>query len=385
MAIGELLLLLVNGTPFSVVTEGDVSGTFTGDLKDLTMRQALDAVLFSRGLDYDLHGTLLRVFARRTPTRLFAVNYLDLRRTLQRTVGGPASVGPTHAEPELSSTSSTDFYEAIEQGVQSLLSPSGRMHLDRTAGLVQVTDFAERLDQVGVYLEAAQLRASRQVRIDAQFLSVDLISGTATSIDWTAAAIKSAAASRVSEGNGPMGLAVRDVDALIAALGEQGAVTKLASPQIVAMNNEPAIVRVGKELVYFETMTNGPGDAEKRTARPVSVLDGLTLTVLAQVSADDFVQLHVSPSYATQTGESKDRHGVSVPVLTTREADTLMRVRDGETIVLAGFLSEADKSHHRNGLARLFAGESHTTVKSELVVLLTPRVLKAAVSSPDSP
>jgi len=254
------------------------------------------------------------------------------------------------------------------------------MHVDRTAGLVQVTDFAERLDQVGVYLEAAQLRASRQVRIDAQFLSVDLTSASAASIDWTTAAVKGAAASRVSEGNGPMGLAVRDVDALIAALAAQGAVTTLASPHIVAMNNEPAIVRLGKELVYFEST---PADGAKRTMSPASVLDGLTLTVLAQVSADDFVQLHVSPSYATQTGESKDRHGVAVPVLTTHQADTLMRVRDGETIVLAGFLSEAEKSHHRNGLARLFAGDSHTTVRSELVVLLTPRVLKAAAASPD--
>jgi type II secretory pathway component GspD/PulD (secretin) len=70
-------------------------------------------------------------------------------------------------------------------------------------------------------------------------------------------------------------------------------------------------------------------------------------------------------------------------VLTTRQADTLMRVRDGETIVLAGFLSDAEKSHHRNGLAQLFAGDAHTTVRSELVVLLTPRVLKTAVSSPD--
>ncbi len=380
MAIGELLLLLVNGTPFSLASEGDVAGTFTGDLKDLTMRQALEAVLFSRGLDYDLQGTLLRVFARRTPTRFFTINYLDLRRTLQRSVGGAASVGPSRPVTEVTSASSTDFYEAIEKGVQSLLSPSGKMHVDPTAGLVQVTDFAERLDQVGVYLEAAQVRASRQVRIDARFLSVDLTSASAASIDWTTAAIKGAAASRVSAGNGPMGLAVRDVDGLIAALAAQGAVTMLASPHIVAMNNEPAIVRIGKELVYFEST---PADGAKRTMSPASVLDGLTLTVLAQVSADDFVQLHVSPSFATQTGESKDRHGVAVPVLTTHEADTLMRVRDGETIVLSGFLSEAEKSRHRNGLTRLFAGDSHTTVRSELVVLLTPRVLKAAAASPD--
>src|SRR4051812_12500373 len=116
MAIGELLLLLVNGTPFSLVTEGDVSGTFTGDLKDLTMRQALEAVLFSRGLDYDLQGTLLRVFPRRTPTRFFTVNYLDMRRTLQRSVGGPASVGRSRLPTDVTSAPPPDFFHPIEEG-----------------------------------------------------------------------------------------------------------------------------------------------------------------------------------------------------------------------------------------------------------------------------
>src|SRR4029079_7352781 len=127
---------------------------------------------------YDVEGALLRVFPRRTLTRLFTINYLNLRRTLERGVTSAAAVGSsTVPTTRLSTISSVDFYDDIGQGVQTLLSPSGRVHVDRTAGLVQVTDFAERLDQVGIYLEAVQLRAARQVRIDAQVLSVDLLRG----------------------------------------------------------------------------------------------------------------------------------------------------------------------------------------------------------------
>ena len=57
MPLRDLLLLLVNGTPLSLVNDEAVDGTFIGDLKDLTMRQALEAVLFPRGLDYDVQGT----------------------------------------------------------------------------------------------------------------------------------------------------------------------------------------------------------------------------------------------------------------------------------------------------------------------------------------
>jgi MSHA biogenesis protein MshL len=359
MPIGDLLLLLVNGTPFSLVTDNDVGGSFTGDLKELTMRQALEAVLFPRGLDYDLQGTLVRVFPRRTSTRLFTVNYLNVRRTFEGGVtSGAAAVSSDAPARKLVTTSSADFYNDIESGVQALLSVSGRVHVDRTGGLVQVTDFAERLDQVGVYLEAVQVRAARQVRIDAQVLSIDLWPGGAASIDWTTPAMRSATAVR-SSADRPVVLSVNNLDALTKALAEQGVVTKVAAPDIVVMNNEPAAVRMG------------------------TVLDGVTLHVLAQVSADDFVQLHVSPAYTAHNSEVKARDGISVPVLSVNQADTLMRVRDGDTIVLAGFLNATDRSAPRNGFARLFGGESRTTVKSEVVILLRPRILKATSASPN--
>ena len=383
MPIGDLLLLLVNGTPFSLVTDNDVGGTFTGDLKELTMRQALEAVLFPRGLDYDLQGTLVRVFPRRTSTRLFPMNYLNVRRMLEGGVTSGAAVGSSNAPAtRLATTSSADFYNDIESGVRSLLSPSGRVHVDRTAGLVQVTDFAERLDQVGVYLEAVQLRASRQVRIDAQVLSIDLWSGGAASIDWTTPGMRAATAAR-SSGDTPVALSVTNLDALTKALTEQGVVTKVAAPHIVVMNNEPAVVRVGKELVYFDTVETSTARGQRREVSPAAVLDGLTLNVLAQVSADDFVQLHVSPAYTAQHGAVKARDGITVPVLSVNQADTIMRVRDGETIVLAGFLNATEKAVPRNGLARLFGGESRTTVRSEVVILLRSRIIKAATASPN--
>lgn len=382
MPIGDLLLLLMNGTPFSLVSDNDVSGTFTGDLKELTMRQALEAVLFPRGFDYDLQGTLVRVFPRRTSTRLFPINHLNVRRTLDRSVTHPAAVGSSNTpSTQLSTVASADFYDDIQQGVESLLSPSGRVHIDRTAGLVHVTDFSERLDQIGVYLETAQLRATRQVRLDAQVLSIALSPGSGTSINWMTPAIKSATVVRPAAGNGPAGLSIANIDALTKALAEQGTVTSVASPHIVAMNNEPAIVRVGKELVYFDSADTSVPRGERRTVSPATVLDGLTLTVVAQVSADDFVQLHVSPSFTAQSGESRAGNAITAPVLTVSQADTVVRVRDGETVVFAGFLSATEKSVPRSGFAGLFGAESRTIVRSEVVILLTPRIMKAASAS----
>ena len=381
MPLRDLLVLLVNGTPLSLVNDEAVDGTFIGDLKDLTMRQALEAVLFPRGLDYDVQGTLIRVFPRRASTRLFTVNYVNVKRAWQRGVRSTVSAdGSRVPAAELSSSSATDLFEELGRGVQALLSASGRMHLDRGAGLVQVTDFSDRLDQVGVYVEAVQLRATRQVRIEAHVFDVAFADGGATSIDWKAVAARASAAPRPSVGHGAAGLTVADIDVLKKAIAEQGTVTMIAAPQVVAMNNEPAVMRVGTELVYFEAARQGPQEGSRQQGNgPAGVLEGLTLTVIAQISADGIVQLSVAPSYTSRTGPSKSRGAGTFPVLRVSEADTLVRVRDGETVVLSGFLAEHEKAKQTTGFAAMFNAESRTTVKSELVILLTPSIVTPGV------
>lgn len=381
MPLRDLLVLLVNGTPLSLVNDDAVDGTFIGDLKDLTMRQALEAVLFPRGLDYDVQGTLIRVFPRKASTRLFNVNYLNVRRSWQRGVRSVVSAdGPQVPAAELSSSSQTDLFDELGKGVQALLSASGRMHVDRGAGLVQVTDFSDRLDQVDVYVEAVQLRATRQVRIEAHVFEVAFAEGGATSIDWKAVAARAGAAPRPAVGHGTAGLTVADIDVLKKAIAEQGIVTMMAAPQVVAMNNEPAVMRVGTEVVYFESATSIAQDGSRqRGYSPLGVLEGLTLTVIAQISADGIVQLNVAPSYTSRTGPSKPAGAGTFPVLRVSEADTLVRVRDGETVVLSGFLAEHEKSKPTTRFAGMFNAVSQSTVKSELVILLTPSIVTPGV------
>jgi type II secretory pathway component GspD/PulD (secretin) len=353
MPLRELLMLLVNGTPFSLVTDDGVDGTFLGELKDLTMRQALEAVLFPRGLDYDVQGTLVRVFPRKASTRLFDVNYLDVRRTWRRDLGNGPSTEGASSGVRTSVVSNIDRFDELRTGVQALLSASGRLHVDRGAGLLQVTDFADRLDLVAVYVEAVQMRAMRQVRIDAQVLEVALAEGT-TSIDWTRIAQRAGVGTRSSSGRAAAGLIVADANVFKSAIAEQGAVTTVATPQFVAMNNEPAVVRVGTEGAYLE---------------------GLTLSVTAQISADGLVLLNATPTYTARAPELKSTNGDPAPMLHVGEADTTARVQDGETMVLSGFLGTRVNQKPATGFAAMFGVQPRTPTRSELVILLTPRIV----------
>lgn len=356
--VRDVLLLLVRGTAFSLVADDRVDGSFSGELKGLTMRQALEGVLFPRDLDYDVRGSLIRVFPRKPDTRLFDVNYLGVRRS-------PPATATTVRRTDVTPSAGPDLFDELERGVERLLSPTGRAHVDRVAGLVQVTDFADRLDQVAVYVEAVQLRATRQVRLEARVLEVTLNSA-AQAVNWSDVAARSGAAVRPSA-PGAAGIRVNDFDAFMQAIARHGTVRLIAAPRLVAMNNEPALLRVGTEAVQFTA--SGGTDA----ATP---LDGLTLSVTAQIASDGIVQLHVAPAYRENTGQARDpQRGAVVDV---SEADTLVRVGDGETIIVSGFLRDRTGTTPGAGTT---GSAAQVAVKTELVILLTPTVVAPATAA----
>jgi MSHA biogenesis protein MshL len=384
--VTEVLLLLIRDTGFSLVPDADVAGTFIGELNGVTLREALTLALHPLGLDFSVSGTAIRVFKRRTETRLFDVNYVSTRRTARRATGGPTSVGGDERGAAVVSSDDGDLYDELRSGVRMLLSDEGRFTVDPQAAMLQVTDYPERLDRVGLYLEATQVRVSRQVRLEAHVLEVQLAAESGGAIDWERA-LGSAPPPVVPQAPSPRGLRIMgarlpDLAALIAALGQQGTVRLLGSPQVVAMNNQPALMRIGTEEVYFVTTSHvdqATGRAQQ-VVSPQSVTEGITLSVTAQISADGFIHMSVAPSITERTGEAKSRFGDLVPILSVREADTAVRVLEGETVVFAGLLQGRTETRPSPGFAGLFGAREQQRALTETVILLTPRIVVAGRS-----
>jgi MSHA biogenesis protein MshL len=304
--VRDVLLLLVRGTPLSIAVDPAIKGTFVGELKDVTLRRAIESVLAPNGLAYSVDGSVIRIFARRPETRLYDLNFLNVERTLQRSM---------KTDEETSLTSRVPGKDALDEasaGIQTLLSDAGRVHIDRRAGLAQVTDYADRLDRVGAYVEALQIRGSRQVRLQARVLEITLKGRS--SIDWRAVRSRLG----IPENSLSAG-AVVDPATLESLLGAQGDVEVIAAPEFLALNNEPAVVRAS-----------------------VADASALTLTVVPQISADGIVMLSLSPSWTIRSAAGS--------------ADTVVRVMDGATVMVSGFVG----------------------AMKEVVVLLTPTVVNAA-------
>jgi type II secretory pathway component GspD/PulD (secretin) len=301
----------------SVVPDPSISGSFIGDLKSVTVRQALGLILQPLGLDFTVDGGVIRVFRREPETRLFAVDYAAGERTGDASVGIDPAARSNGSYARVITSTKTDVFGDISKGIQGLLSNRGTFNVDRKAGLVQVTDFPDHLERIGVYLDTVSDRVQRQVQIEARVVEVELNADTATTLDWTD--LKQ----------------TRDSGKVMGALAAQGTVTVLAAPRLLVLNNEPAIVKA----------------------------DGLTIAVTPQISPDSIVTLSVSPILGAP-------HAM--------QSDMVARVADGATIVIAGFGREREtRGQKHSGTSGGWFGRSTVVTKKhvELVVLLTPRIV----------
>ena len=291
LPIHDLLLLIVRGTNLSIVPDPGIEGSFIGELKNVTVRQALELILPPLGLGYRVEGPFIRVFQLEPQTRLYDINYIASIRTGDSRIG-PAASDDGASYAAVTTATSTDVFADIERGVQTLLSDRAAFNVDRKAGLLQVTDYPERLDRVGFYLDAVMDRAFRQVQIDARIIEIELNDTTATALDWTVLSVQAATmgATRSTDRPAQTGLRVTDVGRFLAALAEQGTVTVLANPQLYAVNNEPAIVRAV-----------GPAAGTQAPGLLGNPLESLTLSVTPQIAPGGVVMLSVSPLLGLRT------------------------------------------------------------------------------------
>jgi type II secretory pathway component GspD/PulD (secretin) len=118
------------------------------------------------------------------------------------------------------------------------------------------------------------------------------------------------------------------------------------------------------------------------TVTPNIVTEGLVLDVTPQIG-EDAITMNIRPSISERLGERTSSTGDTVPILAVRASDTVVRVRDGETIVIGG-LMHTRTSRSRSGVpglqraplvGRAFRSDQDEDRQIELVVLLTPTVL----------
>ncbi|MGH7424119.1 MAG: secretin and TonB N-terminal domain-containing protein, partial [Candidatus Methylomirabilales bacterium] len=194
--VKEVLQGLAQASELNIVFDPDISGPVTIDLKDVTLADALELILSPLGLEYRREKNVIRVRKPALETRIFTLDYVNLTRSGTSTMSVSASAAATGGVAVAGTAGTTtgapvvggglaggsisvdskqreiEFYKDIAEDLKPLLSPQGKLAVNKQSGTVAVTDFPANLRQVSAFLEKITGTILRQVLINAQVLEV---------------------------------------------------------------------------------------------------------------------------------------------------------------------------------------------------------------------
>lgn len=282
---------------------------------------------------------------------------------------------------------------------------SGKVVAHPESGTLAVTASEKQHAEVQLWLEAIETRLTRQVAVDAIIAEVSLSQSYSKGIDWSA----------LQKNGVSLGLAVQGLDVPQAAftvslsrqtgnsetslilrlLEEFGNTSVISSPRIVALNQQPAVLKLIDNRVFFTTEvqtsapTNNSAAFSTFNTQIQTVPVGFLMTVTPLVTEDRSIQLRVRPTLTRILGFVPDPNPAlaqsnivsQVPEIQTRELESILQLKDGELVMLGG-LKQTATAKRTNGIpgvtgaaASLTQSDAENQQHTELVVLLRAKIL----------
>lgn len=336
----------------------------------------------------------------------------------------------------ISTESESDFWPELKQTLVTLVgTKDGRnVILQPHAGLVVVRAMPDELDLVAQYLERTQGSLQRQVILEAKIIEVELGDGFQSGINWGAMVENGGDAATFGQigggsffGDGASSIAgntanlnpdnpaqmeglitnafggvfsaaldFKNFQAFIEAASTQGDVHVLSSPRVSTVNNQKAVIKVGNDEFFVTDVSSDTVTGTTTTTTPDITLtpffSGIALDVTPQISADGQITLHIHPTVSEVKDQTKivtvsgQEQSLPLAYSSVRESDTIVRARNGQVVVIGGLMKESASNEKAGipglsripGLGALFRQQHDSSTKSELVILLRPRIVQSS-------
>jgi general secretion pathway protein D len=291
------------------------------------------------------------------------------------------------------------------------------------AGVLSIRATARQHEKVQEFLDQVMVSAKRQVLIEATVAEVQLNNQYQRGIDWSRLRSTAGFGFAQVSGGTPAGVATNaftlgfstgpgfGIAGTLKLLESFGDVRVLSSPKLSVMNNQTAVLKVVDNLVYFLISSNiTPGTALSApivtyTTTVNSVPVGFIMSVVPQISENDTVLLNIRPTISRKLTDAVDPNpalanpcGVPVPVggcnlpavtnlipvIQTREMESIMRMQSGQTTILGGLIQDSVTNiedgipgvNRVPGLGQLLAQRKDINQKTELVIFLRSTVIR---------
>lgn len=446
--IKQALVLFARANNLNIVPDLDIEGEVTVDFRDLPLDLAMQALLDANGYYFVDEGRLLRV--RNIETRIFQIDYIKTTRSgqgsnaVQISSGGGASGGSggggggssgggsEGSTMTVTNTSTNNFWGDLAEQLKTMVSSNGSYTLNGLAGTVLVRDSHRNIEMIAGYLTSVTDSVVRQIDLEVEIYEVALNNSYQLGINWQhiSSTLDSSFGTIPGTGlpasliNGELGrptfpllpssgglivqtpvygttpgaAALRiehqrgNFSAVLDALKQQGELKVVSKPRLRTLNNQPAVVRVGQDIpVFLRQVTQSPGTppviTETETIQTITV--GTVLSITPQISSNGLISLDITPAVSRLVRMETSASGnTNAPVIDIRQASSIVRVRDGVTIVMGGLVQDNSTTTRRKIpilgdiplLGKAFTGKYETSERTELVFFLTPRIIHDAAN-----
>jgi len=287
----------------------------------------------------------------------------------------------------------------------------GYYSIDKPIGLITVTAPRPLVEKIATYLDNLKTELYKQISIEAKIVEVSIDNTESRGIDWTNfltgknvdftlfgpnGIIYDAAAANsggrvvsniaLAPGANPFSLALNFLDT-------QGNTTVLANPKLSVMNGQPGLITAGDSVKYIdkvESRVDGTTGSVTYTVTTATLMSGIGMSVIGTIMDNDEIILTLTPvtskldadrvEYITIGGSNQ----IGVPRIKLREMNTTVRIKSGQVVVIGGLIDNAETTDGSNKvpflgdiplLGKLFSHSAKSTKKSELVIMLQPKIL----------
>jgi len=248
----------------------------------------------------------------------------------------------------------------------------------------------EELDEFREMLNLLDI-PQKQVEISTKWIDVQTTAAEALGIDW---AVTNGAWEIFNLGFAPAEAANNGIRygrgrwwAELGALVNNNQATVINEPRVVCMNGMPGTIAFETEIPYFSA-TISFNQFGQRTVDYTS--DSVTVTnelyVVPQINPDDSVKMLLAPQLEDQVGTVEGPNGERIPIVTSQYVETMVRVADGETVVLGGVIRSDESVNVRRTpllheipiIGKLFQSKRVEKTNSELLIFVTPKIVRDA-------
>jgi type IV pilus assembly protein PilQ len=375
------------------------------DLYNVTVPEALEAILKVNGFVYKEEGNFIYVYSAKEAAEMEKANRVQNTEVF-RVFYTPAANAANMLKPVLSPEAQVALTSAASSGLDSgTKGTGGNDHA--IEDMLVVTDYPENLDRVRKILKEID-RRPQQILVEATIMraalsddnrlgvdfnvvgGVDFSSVTSSNGQITNGNIASGSTNfgdqRHSVGTGnsfsspitgglKVGFISNNVSAFVSALEGITDTTVLANPKVLALNKQKGEVIVGNKTGYLTTTLT-----DTSATQTVEFLDTGTRLIFRPFIGDDgYIRMEIHPE------DSSGGLGPSnLPFKVTTEVTSNIMVKDGHTIVIGGLFRESSDSARSQipvlgnlPLAGvLFRNQADRTTREEIIILLTPHVIK---------